>query len=267
MAEQRSEEDGSPAPFRRGTALDRLPADRPALGTWIKLPAIESVELAAVAGLDSIVIDLEHSTLSLETAATMIAVSLGRGLLPLVRVPDHSPAWIQRCLDAGAAGVVVPHVDSLEQAQAVHRAAHFPPIGHRGVGPTSRAGSWSLEPMADYLAQDSAVVVVAQIESPAGVESVDAILREGLADALLVGAADLSVALGLPPDDPAVEATMLDVLDRCRAAGVPCAIAVGADGTRAAALWKRGFRLVIAGNDATILGTGLRSIVTAAGSA
>jgi 2-keto-3-deoxy-L-rhamnonate aldolase RhmA len=240
-----------------------LPVGRPLLGTWIKLPAIESVELMAEAGMDLVVVDLEHSPLSLETAATLTAVARGRGLLPLVRVPDHSPSWIQRSLDLGAAGVVVPHVDSLEEARAAQAAARFEPRGRRGVGPTSRAGAWNLRPVADYLATGSEVAVVAQIESMAGIRSVDAILQARAADALLLGAADLSAALGLEMDDPQVTALMLGVLDTCLAADVPCAIAIGADGARAAELGRRGFRIVLAGNDATMLGTAARAVRTA----
>jgi 4-hydroxy-2-oxoheptanedioate aldolase len=229
----------------------------------VKLPAIESVELMAEAGMDLVVIDLEHSALSIETAAVLTSVALGRGLLPLVRVPDHSPSWIQRCLDFGARGVVVPHVDSLEQARAAQDAARFEPRGRRGVGPTSRAGAWNLRPIADYLATDSAVAVVAQIESMAGIESVDAILGHRSADALLVGAADLSASLGVAMDDPHVTSLMLEVLDKCLAADLPCAIAIGADGTRAAELGRRGFRVVLVGNDATMLGNAARAVRSA----
>jgi 4-hydroxy-2-oxoheptanedioate aldolase len=245
------------------SVLTALPSHRTAVGIWVKLPAVESVELMAEAGMDLVVIDLEHSALSIETASVLTAVALGRGLLPLVRVPDHSPSWIQRCLDFGALGVVVPHVDSVEQARAVQRASRFEPLGRRGVGPTSRAGGWMLRPVADYLASDSAVAVVVQIESMAGIQSVDAILGERAADAILLGAADLSASLGVALDDPQVTDLMIEVLGKCIASDMPCAIAIGADGTRAAELGRRGFRVVIAGNDATMLGNAARAVRSA----
>ncbi|MET7399352.1 aldolase/citrate lyase family protein [Dactylosporangium sp. NPDC005572] len=234
---------------------------RTAVGTWVKLPTIESVELMAVAGFDFVVLDLEHSPMSMETAATLTAVSAGRGVVPLVRVPDHSPAWIQRSLDAGASGVLVPHVDSDEQARAVAGAARFEPDGSRGVGPTSRAGNWGLTPMLDYLATGHEVAVIAQIESDAGVRSARAIAEGGRVDALFVGPADLSVSLGMPADSAEVVERIHHVVEQCKAASRPCGIAIGADPIRAAALADEGFDFVMLSNDATILGSGAAELV------
>jgi len=114
---------------------DLLDREQAPLGTWVKLPTVESVELMALAGFDFVVIDLEHSPMTLESAATLIAVARGRGTCPLVRVPDHSPAWIQRCLDAGASGILAPHVDTVDQAQSVARSARFEPAGTRVSAP------------------------------------------------------------------------------------------------------------------------------------
>lgn len=242
-----------------------LPADRAALGAWIKMPAIESVELMAEAGMDLVVIDLEHSSLSIETASVLTSVALGRGLVPFVRIPDQSPTWIQRCLDFGARAIVVPHVDSLEQALSVRNAAHFEPRGRRGMGPTSRAGAWNLRGPADYVASAERVKVIVQIESSAGVAALTSMLTRGAVDGVLVGAADLSMSLGLAMDHPQVSAHMLEALDQCLAHGVPCAIAGSADGRAAAEFAHRGFSAVIAGNDATMLGAAARAVVDTAG--
>ena len=102
------------------------PDDAP-VGTWLKIPAVEPVEIAAFAGLDFVIVDLEHAPLTLETAYRSIGVAAPSGVAPLVRVPDHGAATIQRVLDAGAHGVLVPHVDTVEAAVAVARAARFPP--------------------------------------------------------------------------------------------------------------------------------------------
>lgn len=242
-----------------------LPADRAALGTWIKLPAIESIELMAEAGMDLVVIDLEHSSLSIETASMLTSVALGRGLVPFVRIPDQSPTWIQRCLDFGAHGIVVPHVDSLDQALRVRSAARFEPRGRRGMGPTSRAGAWNLRGPADYVASAERVKVIVQIESAAGVAALSSMLAQQAVDGVLVGAADLSMSLGLAMDHPQVVAHMLEVLDQCLANDVPCAIAGSADGRAAAEFAHRGFSAVIAGNDATMLGAAARAVVDSAG--
>ncbi|GGF10537.1 HpcH/HpaI aldolase family protein [Subtercola lobariae] len=245
------------------TFASLLEQGTPALGTWVKLPVVESIELMSVAGFGFVVIDLEHSPMSFETAATLIAVGRGRGLVVLVRVPDHGYAGIQRCLDAGASGIVVPHVDSVDEARAVNAAARFEPKGKRGVGPTSRAGDWGLASFAGYLASDADVAVIAQIESMAGVNAVGDMLADGSVDAVLVGAADLSVSLGLAMDDPGVTSLISTVLAQCQAAGVPCGTAIGADGARAARLGAQGFGFVLTSNDATMLGAAGRAIVTA----
>ncbi|MBM0237419.1 2-dehydro-3-deoxyglucarate aldolase [Micromonospora sp. ATA32] len=234
------------------------------LGTWIKLPCVESVELMALAGFDFIVLDLEHSPMSLQTASTLVAVANGRGLAPLIRTPDHSPAVIQRCLDAGASGVVVPHVDNPEQAATVGRAARFEPAGTRGVGPTSRAGDWGLSPVPEYLGSDAHAAVVAQIESAAGVRAAAQIASDGHADALFVGTADLSVSLGRPADHPDVTDLVQQVVDDCRGAGLPCGTATGADPRRANTLFAQGFTFVMLSNDATMLGAGARDLVSGA---
>lgn len=238
-----------------------LGRERPALGTWIKLPAVESVELMALAGFDFVVIDLEHSPLSIETASTLIAVANGRGLCPLVRVPDHSPAWVSRVLDAGAAGVLAPHVDSVEQARHVVASARFEPEGRRGVGPTSRAGSWGLVPMTDYLTADPAPVVIAQVESDQGLDEATKVVADGGVDAMFIGPADLSVALGKPVSHPDVAPRVDAIATACREAGVPIGTAIGADPAAAARLTGEGYSFVMVSNDATILGMGGRSLV------
>ncbi|MFE2051611.1 HpcH/HpaI aldolase/citrate lyase family protein [Streptomyces sp. NPDC059459] len=241
----------------------RLPGDRAALGTWVKLPALESVELIAEAGLDLVVIDLEHSPLSIETASALVSVALGRGLIPFVRVPDHSPSWIQRCLDLGALGIVVPHVDSLEEAVAVQRASRFEPRGRRGMGPTTRAGAWNLRGPQEYLDGGDDACVVIQIESAAGLAALPEILEHEAADGVLLGAADLSMSLGVAMDDPRVAAYMHTALEQCLTHGIPCAVATGAHAGTAARLAGRGFGLVLASNDASLLGASARALVHA----
>jgi 2,4-dihydroxyhept-2-ene-1,7-dioic acid aldolase len=93
----------------------------PALGTWVKLPATESVELLALAGFDFVVIDLEHAPLDLETTYRLVGTAAHLGMAPIVRVPALDGGIAQRVLDAGAEGIMLPHVDTVEQAEAVYR--------------------------------------------------------------------------------------------------------------------------------------------------
>jgi 4-hydroxy-2-oxoheptanedioate aldolase len=237
-----------------------LNGSQAALGTFVKLPTVETVELMALAKFDFVVIDLEHSPISLETVSAMIAVGSARGVSVLVRVPDHTPSWIQRCLDLGADGVVVPHVDTVEEARAVGRAARFEPAGTRGMGPTGRAGSWGLEPFSDYMNTGDETVVIAQIESATGVAAAAEVVEEGLVDALFVGPVDLSVSLGEAVGSPTADAATASVLAASNAHSTPCGIAIGADPERARQLSEDGYAFVLVGNDASILGSGARSL-------
>ncbi|WP_051570869.1 HpcH/HpaI aldolase family protein [Cryptosporangium arvum] len=232
----------------------------PALGTWIKIPAMEVVELVALAGFDFVVIDLEHSPVDLETAYRLIGTALHTGVAPIVRVPGRDPGLIQRVLDSGAEGIMVPHVDTPEQAREVATAVRFPPLGTRGVGSTSRAGQWGALPRAEYLRYgQEEVVVIAQIESAEGVRNAGAIAATDGIDALLVGAADLSVSEGRSD----VADLVADVVDAARSAHVPVGNAGGATADAARYAVETGFTFTLLSNDASLLGAAARAAVQA----
>lgn len=246
--------------FRAALARGRGPA----LGTWVKMPATEVVELVALAGFDFVVVDLEHSPIDLESAFRLIGTALHAGVSPIVRVADLHPGLVQRVLDAGAEGVMFPHVDTVEQAQAAVAAVRFPPRGSRGVGATSRAGAWGATPLAEYLRYgQQEVVLIAQVESATGVGNAAAIAALDGVDALLVGAADLSVSEGTTPDDPAVVALIAAAVEAGRTAGVPVGNAGAATAAAVQAAVDTGFTFTMLSNDATLLGTAARAAVEA----
>ncbi|MEO3892347.1 aldolase/citrate lyase family protein [Nonomuraea sp. B5E05] len=233
------------------------------LGTWIKLSSNESVEIMAHAGFDFVVIDLEHTTLDLGAASTHIAMARALGVDPLVRVPDHGLSVIQRVLDAGAAGVVVPHVDTVEQARSVVRATRFPPRGDRGSGGTSRAGRWGLLPRADYLAYgNEQALCVVQLESEAAMRNAREILALDGIGAALVGTADLSMSMGVAAGSDEVDRLVTSALEGAAAAGVPIGTA-SATSDQARAALARGYAYVVVSNDTSILAGGGRAIVNA----
>ncbi|NJP75131.1 aldolase/citrate lyase family protein [Streptomyces sp. C1-2] len=233
------------------------------LGTWIKLSSPESVEIMAYAGFDFVVIDLEHTTLNLGAASTHIAMARALGVDPLVRVPDHGLSVIQRVLDAGAAGVVVPHVDTVQQARAVVRATCFPPRGDRGSGGTSRAGRWGLLPRADYLeyGNEQALCVV-QLESEEAIRNTREILALDGVGAAFVGTADLSMSMGVAAGSDEVDRLATSALTAAAAAGVPIGTA-SATSDQARAALARGYDYVVVSNDTSILASGGRAIVDA----
>jgi 4-hydroxy-2-oxoheptanedioate aldolase len=237
----------------------------PALGTWVKVPAMEMMELVALAGFDFAVIDLEHSPIGLETAYRLIGTALFTGVPPIVRVPGLDGGLVARVLDAGAEGIMVPHVDTVEQARAAVAAVRFPPLGSRGVGSTGRAGAWGATSRTEYLRYgQEEVVLIAQIESARGARNAGAIAAVDGLDALLVGAADLSVSEGKTESDPAVLELIADAVRRGRAAGVPVGNAGPATVASVRAAVDAGFTFTMLSNDASLFGAAARSAVEAA---
>lgn len=237
--------------------------DRGAIGTWVKLPTPESVEILAYAGVDFVVVDLEHTALDLTVASTQIAFARAVGLDPLVRVPDHGHSAIQRVLDAGAAGVIVPHVDTADQAEQVVRAVRFPPRGDRGSGGTSRAGRWGLLPRAEYLAHGNEEArCIVQLESKQAIDNAAAIMAVDGVDAVLVGTADLSMSMGLTAASDEVQQLVDAALAAADAARCPIGTAAPGAAQATAAL-ARGFDYVVASNDTSLLAGAARALVDA----
>lgn len=233
------------------------------LGTWIKLSTPESVEIMAQVGFDFVIIDLEHTALDLGAASAHIAMARALGVDPLVRVPDHGRSVIQRVLDAGAAGVVVPHIDTVQQARAVVRATRFPPHGDRGSGGTSRAGRWGLLPRADYIEYgNEQVLCVVQLESEEAIKNAGEILALDGIGAAFVGTADLSLSMGVAAGSDEVDRLVTSALAAADATGVPIGTA-SATAAQAQVALARGYDYVVVSNDTSILASGGRAIVNA----
>lgn len=246
--------------FRRALAN----ADGPALGTWVKLPIIESVELIALAGFDFVVIDLEHSMIDLETTHGLIGAALTRELSPIVRVPSLGEGLAQRVLDSGAEGIMLPHVDTVAQAAAAVRAIRFPPIGTRGVGSMSRAGAWGALARHEYFRYgNEEVVIIPQLESAAAIRNAAAIASISGVDAVLIGMADLVASEGKSDDHPDIAVMMGDAVRDVKCAGLPIGNAGGA--SESAVQWAvdAGFSFTIMSNDATLLGSAAKAAVEA----
>jgi 2-keto-3-deoxy-L-rhamnonate aldolase RhmA len=242
--------------FLRTAPADGGPREGTAFGAWVKLPGVESPEILADAGFDFLVVDTEHTLLDLAAVERHLVLGRTLGMRVFVRVPGTDQGTIQRLLDGGAHGVVVPHVDDVATARRVVAASHFPPRGTRGSGGTSRAGRFGTAPRADYLAGGGGVV--AQVESVASVLAVEEIAAvEGLG-ALLLGQADLGLdprrgGLGSPADVAAA------VIAAGHAAGVPVGTACSPGA--AAAQRDAGFDFVVCANDATLLASAARDVI------
>lgn len=200
----------------------RLDAGRPSGGLFVSIPAPEIVEIAAVAGFDFVLVDLEHTLIDGAGLEQMIAAADRAGISALVRVPGPGSERILQSLDAGAAGIVVPRVTSEAEAAEAVRRARYAPRGIRGLnaGRLGRYGDCDLPALPARL--DAETLVVAMIEDAAGLAAAPDIAGLDGIDGLLFGAADYSQAIGLPwqTGAPAVLAAGAAVARACREAGI-----------------------------------------------
>lgn len=199
------------SPIRR-TIKQKLKAGETTLGTWALIPAPETVDIAIRAGLDFVIIDLEHGPMDFALAQRMAMAAEANCGEAIIRVGALAESEILKALDVGAAGVIVPHIETAAQCAQAVAFAKYPPVGVRGFSPYTRAGGYSAR--ADQLAQENEATLTGVIvEGPKGLENFEAIIRTPGLDLVYVGAYDLSVALGTPGDtrSPAV----LQTVRRC----------------------------------------------------
>jgi 4-hydroxy-2-oxoheptanedioate aldolase len=188
---------------------------------------IEIARIARTAGFDTLYIDLEHSSFSLESCSQVCIAAMEAGIAPFVRVPANTPDYIARVLEGGALGVIAPHVHSAADARAVVRAAKFHPLGER----SNAAGLPHLHfrnfPAAEaYAALNDATMVIVQFESAAALDRTDEIVAVDGIDMVLVGLNDLLADWGIPGqyDDPRVREVYGRVIAACRRNGKHCGV-------------------------------------------
>lgn len=173
------------------------------VGSWITLGNCAIAEIMAKTGFDWLVIDLEHSTISIEKAGELIRVIDLCNVSPLVRLTSNNRDLIKRVMDAGAHGVVVPMVNTKDDAVRAVEAVYYPPFGNRGVG-LARAQGYGAH-FGDYLQwMKNGPVLIVQIEHITSVENLQAILTTEGVDGFIIGPYDLSASMGIPGqfDDP-----------------------------------------------------------------
>jgi 4-hydroxy-2-oxoheptanedioate aldolase len=202
------------------------------LGFFIGTPSAATVEIAGLSGYDFVIIDTEHGPADIETVENMLRAASMHGMAGLVRVPDNSVASIQRVLDAGADGILVPHVASAAIAKDVVDRALFTPQGRRGVA-LARSSAYGIgDAKAYYATRNQHTVVIVMIEDAEALPVVDEILAVPGIDAVFIGPGDLSSSLGYPgePNHPAVQAEV----SRINAAAKRVGLAVATVGRTAA---------------------------------
>jgi 2-dehydro-3-deoxyglucarate aldolase len=177
------------------TLKNKIQAKEPTIGSWISFSYPPVCEMMVKAGFEWLVIDMEHTGIDFADARLLIQLIDLAGCTPLVRVGANDALLIKRVMDAGAHGVVVPMVNSVEDAQKAVAAAYYPPLGKRGVGLYRAQGyGTGFDAYKQWAARETIVIV--QIEHIDGVRSLDAILQTKGVDGFIVGPYDLSASLG-----------------------------------------------------------------------
>jgi 2-keto-3-deoxy-L-rhamnonate aldolase RhmA len=239
---------------------ERLKGGELLLGTMVTLPTAAAAEILAGLGFDWLFIDAEHGPLETRELLAILQAAHHETAC-IVRVPAGDEVSIKKVLDLGAHGIVVPQVNTAEQAQNVVRFARYAPEGARGVG-LARAHGYG-QRFAEYVeAANREIAVIVQAEHVRAVENIEAIVRVPGVDAVLLGPYDLAASLGKmgQVDDPLVVDAIRHVTAACRAAGMP----LGYFGVTAAAVRpyvEAGYTLIVAGVDALFLGNGAKTLL------
>lgn len=250
--------------------LEKYRAGGKSLGTFTHLLSAPAVEALARAGLDYVIIDIEHSPIGAEHAAELISTASGAGLAPFVRIDEISRSPVLKMLDAGAAGLIVPQLESVEQAEKLVSWAKFAPLGNRGYCP-SRDGGWGLDDnyaqgMSGYMSwANENTLLIPQCETAGCLEHIEEIVAVEGVDGIFIGPFDLSIALGIPGqfDDARHIAAVERVRLACERAGKPCIMFCGS-GEAAAGYFTQGFPSVTAGLDISFMIDAVRAMADTA---
>jgi 2-keto-3-deoxy-L-rhamnonate aldolase RhmA len=215
--------------------------------------------LAAAAGYDWLFIDMEHGAMSVHEATQIAIAALGQGITPIVRVCRDAIFEGTRALDNGAMGVVVPHVDTVEDAREVAAAYRFPPVGTRSWGGPPFA--YGMKPPSTAEAQvelNREIIVACMIETPEAVANADGIASVPGVDVLLIGTSDLTASMGISGQigHKDVYAAYEKVAAACKAHGKVMGMGGVYDETHAAAYIKMGARFLLSGSDHNLLMAG-----------
>lgn len=250
--------------------LDKFRAGQPCLGTFSHLLSAASLRVLGQTGLDYVILDLEHSPIGVEHVTELIPAARQAGLCPMVRVNAMDRGQFLKMLDAGAAGLIVPLVETAEQVKTLVSYAKFAPLGGRGYCPTVDAG-WGYGPeyehgMAGYMeTANSRTLLIPQCETAGCLSHIEEIAAIDGIDGIFIGPFDLSIALGIPGqfDHPDHIAAVERVRKACERAGKLCIMFCG-DANAAAGYFRQGFTNVTMGIDVLTLLSGMKSAVETA---
>jgi len=236
------------------------------IGTWVTtLRSPQLPQILRSAGFDFIYIDMEHSDFSIETVGDLCSAALAHGLTPIVRPPAKEAHLLTRPLEVGAMGLLLPHVDTAQEARDAVCAVKFPPLGKRGFNVrTVHTAFLAADPKKYARAVNAETLLIVQIESRRGVRNLDSILAVDGVDGAVIGRGDLSTDLGVMGewDHPEVMRGVETMIGACRRRKKIPGLLV--PDVRSAEYWiRKGIRLVPYSNEVTMLMTAATAGVTA----
>lgn len=235
-----------------------------AVGSWVTIGHPAIAEIMCLAGLDFVTIDLEHSTINIETAGEMIRTVALAGSAPLVRLSDNCPVLIKRVMDAGAHGIIVPMVNNAKEAIKASQAMHYPPKGTRGTGLARAQGyGTSFQEYRSFL--ETETLLIAQIEHKDAIDNLEEILAIEEVDGIIVGPYDLSASLGIPGkfDHPLFKTELNRIEQSCLKTKVALGThLVEPDNSLAKTIITKGYSLIAYSLDIRILDTCIRQGLT-----
>lgn len=242
-----ADEPADGGPQRQGLAA-RLRAGEGLAGVILKMPSPALVEVAGNVGFDMVVLDTEHGPFDGGMLEHHLRAAAAARIPAVVRVAANDPTHILQALDGGATGIIIPHVNTADQAAAAARAAHYPPFGNRGFALSTRAGFYGTAAASDHLAAaERNTLVIAQIEDIEAVRQIGSIAATPRLDAVWVGHGDLSLSLGHPgqPAHPEVTAAIDQVVRHTQAADAPRLCVLARDEQDARQWRQRGAAIVL----------------------
>jgi len=243
----------------------RLKAGEKLLGAWTMSSSPDNAEIMALSGLDFVLMDHEHGQATIPDAIAQLRAIKGTNCAGLLRAPWNDMVFIKRVLDAGIHGIMVPQVNTVDEARAAVAACRYPPLGNRGAAGGTRAASYGFDAgYYDRAADD--LIIIAQIETPQAVENAAAIAAVDGVDVVFIGPRDLSATIGKlnKMDDPELRALIAKVEEATLKSGKALGT-VAPTGALVKQLFARGYSFLISGSDLTHLRSGIAQMLKDAG--
>jgi 2-keto-3-deoxy-L-rhamnonate aldolase RhmA len=244
-------------------AKARLKKNQLALGIGVRLVRnVDIIKVMKAAGFDWLFLDLEHGGMSIQTACEISVAAQDSGIAPIVRVPYGELAMATRVLDGGALGIVIPHVDTAEEAREIADRLRYPPRGHRSVGGGQAQFDYAPMKLGEMTKRsDDNTLITVMIETPKAVRNAEAIAAVPGIDSLLVGSSDLSMEMGIPGENghPKIQEAVDKVVSACKKHGKWAGMG-GAYSEELLQLYiGKGVKLLLAGNDLPMLTNAART--------